>query len=143
MKVYEAGIIIGSVPIVQIMLKDFKEMKLDVTLRSALLESLLTMAEVALDKIEYLEGSKIVFSIESGKITNFSGTEQIIIAYAIVEKVPKFEKLLSSDFKPRLRYLLNEFIEIYEGRMYSEVSQYEHFKINLITTFGLLSEEVI
>ena len=142
MEVYEAGIIIGSVPIVQIMLKRFEQMTLDLTLRSALLDSLLTMAEATLDKIEYLEGSKIVFSIESGNIRESSGEEQTLIAYVVTKKIPKFEKIIDAKYKPLLRYIIKEFVEIYSGREYSETSQYQLYKINLITTFGLLSIEV-
>ena len=143
MKVYEVGLIIGSVPIVQILLKEFKQMNIDIKLRSALLESLLSMAEVALDKIEHLEGSKIVFSIETGKIKNFRKQEQTMIAYVVIEKVPKYEKAITEKFKPLLSYIIKEFKEIYSGREYIEVSQYRHYKINLITTFGLLSSDVV
>ena len=67
--------------------------------------------------------------------------EQTLIAYVVLEKVPKFEKIIETRFRPLLRYIIEEFKEVYSKRDFAEISQFQLYKINIVTTFGLLSTE--
>ena len=100
MRVLEVGLIIGSVPVVYLKQPDYNPSNIDINLKSALIDSILKMAEVALDTIEHLEGSKFILIIEGDKIENINNFQNNLIAYASIGKTKKFENEINKYINP-------------------------------------------
>lgn len=139
MVIRESGIIFRGFTLLHAKYHQTSDDKIDKDLRSALFTALLNFAESALSKdaIEYFEMKRFTISFIEDKITPVDNPEpEPIMAYAILDKEKKIEKHISKVIIPTLKEVLGQFIEKYDGKNLSEVSQFQDFKENLDKIFG-------
>lgn len=139
MVIREGGILFRGFTLLQAKYHQTSDDKIDKDLRSALLTALLNFAESAFSKdiVEYFEMKKFVISFVEDKIKPQDSPEpEPIIVYAILDKEKKIDKHLSKVVVPSLKEVMRKFIEKYDGKNLSEVSQFQVFKENLDKIFG-------
>ncbi len=139
MVIRESGILFRGFTLLHAKYHQTSDDKIDKDLRSALLTALLNFAESAfsIDSIEYFEMKKFTISFVEDKIKPQDSPEpEPIIVYAILDKEKKMDKYLSKVVIPSLKEIMRKFIEKYDGKNLSEVSQFRTFKENLDKVFG-------
>ena len=139
MVIRESGILFRGFTLLQAKYHQTSDDKIDKDLRSALLTALLNFAESAFSKdiVEYFEMKKFVISFVEDKIKPQDSPEpEPIIVYAILDKEKKIDKHLSKVVVPSLKEVMRKFIEKYDGKNLSEVSQFRTFKGTLDNIFG-------
>jgi hypothetical protein len=139
MVIRESGILFRGFTLLYVKYHQTSDDKIDKDLRSALLTALINFAESAFSKdtIEYLEMRKFVISFIEDKIKPEDSPEpELLIAYAILDKEKKIEKHISKVVIPSLKEIIKQFIEKFDGKNLSEISQFQGFKETLDKIFG-------
>lgn len=139
MVIRESGILFRGFTLLHAKYHQTSDDKIDRDLRSALLTALINFAESAFSKdtIEYFEMKKFVISFVEDKIKPQDSPEtEPLIVYAILDKEKKIDKHLSKVVVPSLKKIMRKFIEKFEGKNLSEVSQFRTFKGTLDKIFG-------
>lgn len=139
MVIRESGILFRGFTLLHAKYHQTSDDKIDKDLRSALLTALLNFAESAFskDSIEYFEMKKFAISFVEDKIKPEDSPEpEPLIVYAILDKEKKIDKYLSKVVIPSLREIIKKFIEKYDGKNLSEVTQFQTFKGTLDDVFG-------
>ena len=139
MVIRESGILFRGFTLLYATYHQTSDDKIDKDLRSALLTALINFAESAFSKdtIEYFEMSKFVISFIEDKIQPEDSPEpEPLMVYAILDQEKKIDKHISKVVIPSLEEIMKLFIEKYNGKNLSEVSQFKTFKKNLDKIFG-------
>ena len=141
MVIREAGLLLRGFTLIKASYHKTSGDEIDTDLRSALLTALLNFAESAFSSkiVEYLEFSeKFVIAFTDDKIQSIEGNEpEALIAYAILDKEKKIDKVVSNVIVPSLKEMLNQFILKYSNRNLSEMRQFDSFRKIIDEIFGL------
>jgi hypothetical protein len=111
------------------------------------LSGLLTFAECLLTPIEYFESSKYTIVFKKGRMIDFYGKVQDVLAFLVINKDDRLEKYLNKTIIPILEKLLRKFISEYSGSKITEVVKFKPFRLEIDKIFGTgtqtLEEKVI
>ena len=147
MLIREAGIIFNGIPVIFASYHRASKEKTDLICSSGLMSGLLTFAECLMAPIEYFESSKYSIIFKKGKMEDFYGKEQEVLAFLVVDKDNRLEKFLNKTILPLLQRLLKKFTSEFIGCKITEVAQFEPFKKVIDKLFGTgtltLEEKVI
>ncbi|MFX1456880.1 MAG: hypothetical protein ACFFDB_16010 [Promethearchaeota archaeon] len=143
MLIREAGIIFNGIPVIFTSYHRASKEKTDLICSSGLMTGLLTFAECLMAPIEYFESSKYSIVFKKGKMEDFYGKEQEVLAFLVLDKDNRLEKFLNKTINPLLERLLKRFISEYRGCKITEVAQFEPFKkiIDKLFSTGTLTLE--
>lgn len=139
MVIRESGLLFRGFTLLHAKYHQTSDDKIDKDLRSALLTALLNFAESAFSKdaIEYFEMKKFAISFVEDKIKPEDSPDlEPIIAYAILDKEKKIDKHISKVIVPSLKEVIRQFIEKFNGKNLSEISQFQDFKGDFDKIFG-------
>ncbi len=139
MVIRESGLLFRGFTLLHAKYHQTSDDKIDKDLRSALLTALLNFAESAFSKdaIEYFEMKKFAISFVEDKIKPEDSPDlEPIIAYAILDKEKKIDKHISKVIVPSLKEVIRQFIEKFNGKNLSEISQFQDFKEDFDKIFG-------
>ncbi|MBY9005389.1 MAG: hypothetical protein KGD63_01390 [Candidatus Lokiarchaeota archaeon] len=128
MQIYEAGIIIGGIPVISANYINPYEKDEDLIHKCALLSCILNFAEVLISPIESFESSKYNFAFKKSEINTINSEIIDIFVYLILNKDEKFNKYLEKKIKPLLGDILDKFKVKYHGRDFSYSTQFINFK---------------
>ena len=136
MLIREAGIIFNGIPVIFASYHRASKEKTDLICSSGLMSGLLTFAECLMAPVEYFESSKYSIIFKKGKMEDFYGKEQEVLACLVVDKDNRLEKYLNKTILPLLVRLLKKFTSLYTGCKVTEVAQFEPFKKIIDKLFG-------
>ena len=136
MLIREAGIIFNGIPVIFASYHRASKDNLDLICTSGLMSGLLTFAECLMAPIEYFESSKYTIIFKKGKMCDFYGKAQEVLAFLVVDKDDRLEKYLNKTINPLLDRLLKKFTTQFTGCKITEVAQFEPFKRTLDKLFG-------
>ncbi len=139
MVVREAGLLFRGFTLVKKSYHITTKGKIDTDLRSGLLTAILNFAQSTFSKdlVEYFEGKKFLIAFIEDEITGEDSFEpELLISYAILDKVKRIEKYIRKIIQPLLKQVSKEFKTLNTGKNLSEVSQFKPFKQNLDRIFG-------
>ncbi|MFX0081660.1 MAG: hypothetical protein ACFE94_07900 [Candidatus Hodarchaeota archaeon] len=139
MVVREAGLIFRGFTLVKKTFHKTDRGKIDIDLRSGLLDAIMSFAESAFmeSSLEYFEGEKYIIVFTKEKIMSDDSIEpESLTSYVILDREKKTEKYIHKIIQPLLKNVINEFTTIYTGKNLSEVSQFKNFKNNLDRIYG-------
>ncbi len=136
MLIREVGIIFNGIPVIFVSYHRASKEKTDLICSSGLMSGLLTFAECLMAPIEYFESSKYSIIFKKGKMEDFYGKEQEVLAFLVVDKDNRLEKYLHKTVLPLLEKLLRKFSSQYTGCRITEVAQFEPFKQRIDKLFG-------
>ena len=136
MLIREAGIIFNGIPVIFASYHRASKDNLDLICTSGLMSGLLTFAECLMAPIEYFESSKYTIIFKKGKMKDFYGKAQEVLAFLVVDKDDRLEKYLNKTINPLLDRLLKKFTAQFTGCKITEVAQFEPFKKTLDKLFG-------
>ena len=147
MLIREAGIIFNGIPVIFASYHRASKEETDLICSSGLMSGLLTFAECLMAPIEYFESNKYSIIFKKGKMEDFYGKEQEVLAFLVVDKDNRLEKFLNKTILPLLQRLLKKFTSEFIGCKITEVAQFEPFKKVIDKLFGTgtltLEEKVI
>jgi hypothetical protein len=147
MLIREAGIIFNGIPAIFASYHRASKESADLICTSGLLSGLLTFAECLLTPIEYFESSKYTIVFKKGRMIDFYGKVQEVLAFLVINKDDRLEKYLNKTIIPILEKLLRKFISEYSGSKITEVVKFEPFRHEIDKIFGTgtqtLEEKVI
>ncbi|MHA2182946.1 MAG: hypothetical protein ACXAAH_16120 [Promethearchaeota archaeon] len=136
MLIREAGIIFNGIPVIFASYHRASKEKTDIICSSGLMSGLLTFAECLMAPIEYFESSKYSIIFKKGRMNDFYGKDQEVLAFLVLDKDERLEKYLYKTIFPLLERLLKKFISEYKGCKITEVAQFETFKKVIDKLFG-------
>ena len=136
MLIREAGIIFNGIPVIFASYHRASKEKTDLVCSSGLMSGLLTFAECLMAPIEYFESSNYSIIFKKGKMEDFYGKEQEVLAFLVVDKDNRLEKYLHKTIFPLLERLLKKFTSKFTGCKITQVAQFEPFKQILDKLFG-------
>lgn len=136
MLIREAGIIFNGIPVIFASYHRASKEKTDLICSSGLMSGLLTFAECLMAPVEYFESSKYSIIFKKGKMEDFYGKEQEILAFLVLDKDNRLEKFLNKTILPLLERLLKKFTTEYIGSKITEIAQFEPFKKIIDKLFG-------
>jgi hypothetical protein len=136
MLIREAGIIFNGIPVIFASYHRASKDNLDLICTSGLMSGLLTFAECLMAPIEYFESSKYTIIFKKGRMSDFYGKTQEVLAFLVVDKDDRLEKYLNKTINPLLDRLLKKFTTQFTGCKITEVAQFEPFKRTLDKLFG-------
>ncbi|MBY9005308.1 MAG: hypothetical protein KGD63_00960 [Candidatus Lokiarchaeota archaeon] len=136
MHIYEAGIIIGGIPIIGSNYINPNEKDIDLIQKCALLSCILDFADLLISPIEYLESNRYCFAFSKRYIETIDMEDSDIYAYLVINKYKNFHKEVKDKFYPVLETLLNEFIRRYNGFNFSFSFQFTEFRNFIDKTLG-------
>ncbi|MBN1215435.1 MAG: hypothetical protein JXA99_08315 [Candidatus Lokiarchaeota archaeon] len=128
MQIYEAGIIIGGIPIISENFINPNEKDEDLIHKCALLSCLLNFAETLISPIESFESNKYNFAFRKSEIETVNSEIIDIFVYLVLNNDVKFNKYLNKKIKPILNDILDQFKLKYYGRDFSYCTQFIQFK---------------
>ncbi len=128
MQIYEAGIIIGGIPIISENYINPNEKDEDLIHKCALLSCLLNFAEALISPIESFESNKYNFAFRKSEIETVNSEIIDIFVYLVLNNDAKFNKYLNKKIKPILNDILDQFKLKYYGRDFSYCTQFIQFK---------------
>ncbi len=140
-EIYDIGIIFRGFILVN---KIFKEISLQKNLdskkdlRGAFISAISSFAESAFtnNNLEYLESGNIlcIFKMMEVKSSDNNMKEPIIL-YGLVEKKKKNPDKIVKKFLSKAQIILESFIQKYDDRDFTEITQFESFKEDLNNYF--------
>ena len=139
MVVREAGLMFRGFTLVKKTFHKTDKGKIDIDLRSGLLDAILSFAESAFmeSSIEYFQGKKFTIVFTKDKIMSNDGFEpEVLTSYVILDRSKKIEKYIHKIVKPLLKHAIDEFSSLNMGKNLSEVSQFREFKTKLDEIYG-------
>jgi len=139
MVVREAGLMFRGFMLVKKTFHKTDKGKIDIDLRSGLLDAIMSFAESAFaeSSIEYFQGKKFIIVFTKEQIKSDDGIEpENLTSYAILDREKKIEKYIHKIIQPLLKNVVNEFISLNMGKNLSEVSQFRDFKQILDKLYG-------
>ena len=136
MLIREAGIIFNGIPVIFASYHRASKEKTDLICSSGLMSGLLTFAECLMAPVEYFESSKYSIIFKKGKMEDFYGKEQEVLAFLVLDKDERLEKYLNKSIFPLLEKLLKKFTSKFTGCKITQVAQFEPFKQILDKLFG-------
>ena len=143
----EVGIIFNGMPVIFTSYHRASKERIDLIYSSELRSGLLTFAECLMAPIEYFESSKHSIIFKKGKMEDFYGKEQEVLAFLVVDKDYRLERYLHKSVLPFLKKLLKGFTSQYTGGKITEVAQFEPFKQTIDKIVGTstqtLEEKVV
>ncbi|MBN1215504.1 MAG: hypothetical protein JXA99_08665 [Candidatus Lokiarchaeota archaeon] len=139
MNIYEAGIIIGGIPIIVSNYINPNEDDIDQIQKGALLSCILDFADLFISPIEYFESDRFIFIFYKGDIKTIDMEDSDLYVYLILSKYYKFLKDLKKKYLPVLKILLNEFINRYNGFNFSFAYLFVDFRndIDKLITYSM------
>lgn len=142
----ECGLLFRGYTLISSQYHDFGSTIDDQDLRSGLLTAIIDFSEVAFStsqSIEYIEGKKKVIYFTSENISSMDGRaeKESIIAYVIQDKEKKVDKEREKVI-PMLKKVLFKFIEKFDGKNLSYVSEFEDFGKEIDEVFGVAGTSV-
>jgi hypothetical protein len=140
MVVREAGLMFRGFTLVKKTFHKTDKGKIDIDLRSGLLDAILSFAESAFmeSSIEYFQGNKFIIVFIKNEIMSNDSTEpEFLTSYTILDREKKIEKYIHKIIQPLLKQAINEFSSLNNGKNLSEVSQFREFKHNLDEIYGI------
>ncbi|MHA2392545.1 MAG: hypothetical protein ACXAEX_11435 [Promethearchaeota archaeon] len=147
MLIREAGIIFNGIPVIYASYHRASKNSTDLICSSGLMSGLLSFAECLMQPIEYFESSKYTIIFNKGKMLDYYGKEQDILAFLVLDKDIRLEKYLGKTIKPLLEKLLSKFISEFKGSKITEVAKFEPFRKTIDKIFGTgtqtLEEKVV
>ena len=138
MVIREVGVIYRGFNLTHAEYHEIDGVPIDKDIRSALLATIKNFAQVAfsVNSLEYFEGNKYVIAFLEGKIRDKKETkEDSLIAYAILDRQRRVDRLINKEIIPLLSQALYSFKSMYDGQILSEVSQFNKFKDTLNDLF--------
>jgi len=136
MLIREAGIIFNGIPVIFASYHRASLEKTDLVCSSGLMSGLLTFAECLMAPIEYFESSNYSIIFKKGKMEDFYGKEQEVLAFLVLDKDERLEKYLNKTINPLLERLLKKFTSKFIGCKITEMAQFEPFKKTIDKMFG-------
>ncbi|MBY8991118.1 MAG: hypothetical protein KGD58_10230 [Candidatus Lokiarchaeota archaeon] len=139
MVVREAGLMFRGFTLVKKTFHKTDKGKIDIDLRSGLLDAILSFAESAFmeSSIEYFQGKKFTIVFTKDKIMSNDGFEpEVLTSYVILDRSKKIEKYIHKIVQPLLKHAIDEFSSLNMGKNLSEVSQFREFKTKLDEIYG-------
>jgi len=136
MLIREAGIIFNGIPVIFASYHRASKEKTDLVCSSGLMSGLLTFAECLMAPIEYFESSNYSIIFKKGKMEDFYGKEQEVLAFLVLDKDERLEKYLNKTINPLLERLLKKFTSTFIGCKITEMGQFEPFKETIDKLFG-------
>ena len=136
MLIREAGIIFNGIPVIFASYHRASKEKTDLVCSSGLMSGLLTFAECLMAPIEYFESSNYSIIFKKGKMEDFYGKEQEVLAFLVLDKDERLEKYLNKTINPLLERLLKKFTSKFIGCKITEMAQFEPFKKTIDKLFG-------
>ena len=91
MLIREAGIIFNGIPVIFTSYHRASKEETDLICSSGLMSGLLTFAECLMAPIEYFESSKYSIIFKKGKMHDFYGKEQEVLAFLVLSKDERLE----------------------------------------------------
>ena len=138
MVVREVGVIYRGFSLTEAKYHEIDGKTIDKDIRTALLATIKNFAQVAfcVNALEYFEGNKYVIAFIETKIQDKGSlVKESLIGYAILDRQRKLDRRINKEIIPLLSQALFNFKSMYEGRILSEVTQFEEFKGNLNDLF--------
>jgi hypothetical protein len=128
----EVGVIYGGMPVVFASYHDTSIKESNLICRTGLISGILTFAENIISPIEYFETDRflVVFTNDLIQIED-NEREEYIIAYAVLDKIKKVDKILKRNLIPLLKKILKQFISKYKGQNLCEISKLKGFRGDL------------
>ncbi len=142
MQIYEAGIIIGGIPIISANYINPSEKDEDLIHKCALLSCLLNFAETLISPIESFESTKYNFIFKKEKINTINSEITDIFAYLILDKNEKFDKNVKRKINPLLENILHKFKVNYHGHDFSYSTQFIQFKNIIDNILGISKNNI-
>jgi hypothetical protein len=145
MVVREAGLMFRGFTLVKKTFHKTDKGKIDIDLRSGLLDAIMSFAESAFMKssVEYFLGQKFIIVFTKEQTMSDDGIEpENITSYAILDREKRVEKYIHKVIQPLLKDVLTEFISLNKGKNFSEVSQFKDFKSKIDEIYGTDSKTV-
>ena len=139
MVVREAGLMFRGFTLVKRTFHKTDKGKIDIDLRSGLLDAILSFAEKAFmeSSVEYFQGKKFIIVFTKDEIRSNDGFEpEILTSYVILDREKKVEKYIHKIVQPLLKDAIDEFSSLNMGKNLSEVSQFKEFKTKLDEIYG-------
>ena len=136
MLIREAGIIFNGIPVIFASYHRASKESTDLICTSGLMSGLLTFAECLMAPIEYFESSKYSIIFKKGKMEDYYGKNQEVLAFLVIDKDDRLEKYLNRTIFPLLERLLKKFIFEFTGSKITEVAKFEPFKQTIDKLFG-------
>ncbi len=136
MLIREAGIIFNGIPVIFASYHRASKEKTDLVCSSGLMSGLLTFAECLMAPIEYFESSNYSIIFKKGKMEDYYGKEQEVLAFLVLDKDERLEKYLNKTINPLLERLLKKFTSKFIGCKITEMAQFEPFKQTIDKIFG-------
>ena len=136
MLIREAGIIFNGIPVIFASYHRASKEKTDLVCSSGLMSGLLTFAECLMAPIEYFESSNYSIIFKKGKMVDYYGKEQEVLAFLVLDKDERLEKYLNKTINPLLENLLRKFTSKFTGCKITEMAQFEPFKETIDKLFG-------
>ena len=136
MLIREAGIIFNGIPVIFTSYHRASKEETDLICSSGLMSGLLTFAECLMAPIEYFESSKYSIIFKKGKMVDFYGKEQEVLAFLVLDKDERLEKYLNKTINPLLERLLKKFTTEFSGCKITECAQFGPFKKIIDKLFG-------
>jgi len=139
MVVREAGLMFRGFTLVKRTFHKTDKGKIDIDLRSGLLDAILSFAETAFmeSSVEYFQGKKFIIVFTKDTIKSNDGFEpEILTSYVILDREKKVEKYIHKIVQPLLKDAIDEFSSLNMGKNLSEVSQFKEFKTKLDEIYG-------
>jgi hypothetical protein len=139
MVIREAGLMFRGFTLVKKTFHKTDKGKIDTDLRSGLLDAILSFAESAFmeSSIEYFQGKRFIIVFTKDKIISNDGFEpEMLTSYVILDREKKIEKYIKKIIQPLLKYAIQEFSSLNDGKNLSEVSQFKDFKAKLDDIYG-------
>ncbi|MHA1914647.1 MAG: hypothetical protein ACW986_07135 [Promethearchaeota archaeon] len=147
MLIREAGIIFNGIPVIFASYHRASKESTDLICTSGLMSGLLTFAECLMAPIEYFESSKYTIIFKKGKMDDFYGKHQEVLAFLVIDKDARLDKYLNKTIFPLLEKLLIKFIAEFRGSKITEVAKFEPFKQTIDKLFSTgtqtLEEKVV
>jgi hypothetical protein len=134
MVVREAGLMFRGFTLVKKTFHKTDKGKIDIDLRSGLLDAIISFAESAFmkDSLEYFQGKKFIIAFTKDDIRSDDGIEpEVLTSYVIIDREKKIEKHIHKIIQPLLKDAINKFVALNKGKNLSEVSQFKDFKNKL------------
>ncbi len=146
---YDVGIVFRGFVLVNKIFRELsteKDTESKRDLRGAFISAISSFAESAFtnNHLEYLESGNFLFIFKMGKVKSCDNTlSEPIILYGLTEKKKKSPNKTVKKFLGRAQLILESFIQKYNDRDFTEITQFEPFKESLQDYFIKKQESII
>ena len=148
-ELYDVGIVFRGFVLVNNVFRELpteKDTENRRDLRGAFISAISSFAETAFtnNHLEYLESGNFLFIFKMGEVkSNDNNLSEPIILYGLTEKRKKSPNKTVKKFLGRAELILESFIQKFNDQDFTELNQFEPFKVKLQDYFVKKQESII